>query len=110
MQQYFGIASPLNIFVCAGDGFSGSQPKYSLKGMRFSTLDKDHDLYKYNCAEIYHAGWWFNRCTGANLNGYRYLNTYEGIRSVEGIVWVPWRQWSSLKAVKMMVRRSLVRP
>lgn len=37
--------------------------------MSFSTLDKDNDVFNYNCAEMYTGGWWFKNCAAANLNG-----------------------------------------
>merc|ERR1719376_252975 len=50
----------------AGDGFSGT-----MREMRFSTYDQDHDLAGYNCAsqEGGSGGWWFNRCAPASLTG-----------------------------------------
>ena len=39
-------------------------------GQRFTTKDKDHDMYNYgNCAEKYGGGWWFHNCYHSNLNG-----------------------------------------
>ena len=38
-------------------------------GNYFSTYDHDHDNYGGNCAYYYQAGWWYNNCFSANLNG-----------------------------------------
>ncbi|KAG8452783.1 hypothetical protein GDO86_004540 [Hymenochirus boettgeri] len=62
----------------AGDGLSGGsnfeqQWSASLKGMVFSTPDKDNDRFTTgNCAKENKCGWWFNRCHNANLNGVYY--------------------------------------
>lgn len=41
----------------------------------FSTPDWDNDLnYYYDCAINEGAGWWYNNCYTANLNGGEYLS------------------------------------
>ncbi|XP_063300927.1 fibrinogen-like protein 1 [Pelobates fuscus] len=96
----------------AGDGLSGgsnfeNQWSASLKGMPFSTSDKDNDRFIHgNCAQENKCGWWFNRCHIANLNGVYYKNgNYTGEYD-NGIVWSTWRGlWYSLKHVSMKIRR-----
>ncbi|XP_053313737.1 fibrinogen-like protein 1 isoform X2 [Spea bombifrons] len=95
----------------AGDGLSGGsnfgdQWSASLKGMMFSTSDKDNDRYiQGNCAVENKCGWWFNRCHLANLNGLYYkTGNYSG-QYDNGIVWSTWRGlWYSLKQTVMKIR------
>lgn len=32
------------------------------KGMKFSTHDRDNDVYSGNCAESYQGAWWYKTC------------------------------------------------
>lgn len=48
----------------AGDSFG------YLKGMKFSTKDRDNDNFRSNhCASDYKGAWWYKACTRCNLNG-----------------------------------------
>ena len=74
-------------------------------GMRFTTLDADHDSSSNNCAVSYHGSWWYKNCYDANLNG-QYHNSYS-ITSWKGIVWNTWHGGSySLKATRMMIQKN----
>ena len=37
-------------------------------GMKFTTVDQDHDLSSGNCATSRGGGWWYNDCVFLNLN------------------------------------------
>ncbi|XP_022540068.2 fibrinogen-like protein 1 [Astyanax mexicanus] len=93
----------------AGDALSGNynpgaQSWASHHGMKFSTRDKDNDHYDRNCAREDKAGWWFNKCHTANLNGIYYKGPYSAVTD-NGIVWYPWHGWwYSLKSVEMKIR------
>ncbi|KAL7981926.1 hypothetical protein Chor_000983 [Crotalus horridus] len=99
----------------AGDSLTGGfHPEVKWwanhQGMKFSTKDRDNDNYEKNCAEEDHAGWWFNRCHTANLNGLYYNGPYSA-RTDDGIVWYTWRGWwYSLKSVVMKIRPSNFSP
>ncbi|KAM4794822.1 fibrinogen-like protein 1 [Rhinophrynus dorsalis] len=96
----------------AGDSLSGGsnfgdQWSASVKGMPFSTSDKDNDRFLTgNCAEENKCGWWFNRCHTANLNGVYYKKgNYTG-KYDNGIIWSTWHGlWYSLKFTAMKIRR-----
>lgn len=95
----------------AGDSLTGGGGMVEhwstcLSGMQFSTRDQDNDRYlQGSCAQENKAGWWFNRCHAANLNG-KYYRTgkYKG-QFDNGVVWGTWRGlWYSLRHTTMKVR------
>lgn len=82
----------------AGDSFS------NLNEMKFTTKDRDNDVWHNNCAESFKGGWWYSNCHGANLNGL-YLNGYHNTYA-DGINWKTWRGYNySLPEVDMKIRR-----
>ena len=90
-----------NIFI-TGDELGSSN-----NGMRFSTKDKDVDIFGGDCADLYHGGWWYSNCARANLNG-EYVTP--GTQSshyygMGGVVYYGFQHYKSLKATKMMFRR-----
>ncbi|XP_034033330.1 fibrinogen-like protein 1 isoform X2 [Thalassophryne amazonica] len=95
----------------AGDALTGGggmveQWSACLGGMQFSTRDQDNDRYlQGSCAQENKAGWWFNRCHAANLNGKFYRGgTYKGPYD-NGVVWGTWKGlWYSLRHTTMKVR------
>ncbi|XP_068600751.1 fibrinogen-like protein 1 [Brachionichthys hirsutus] len=95
----------------AGDALSGGGGMVEhwsagLSGMQFSTRDQDNDRYlQGSCAQESTAGWWFNRCHAANLNGKFYRKgKYKG-QYDNGVVWGTWRGlWYSLRHTTMKVR------
>ncbi|XP_075893431.1 fibrinogen-like protein 1 [Nelusetta ayraudi] len=72
----------------AGNALSYSK-RYNHDGRSFSTADRDHDRYSGgNCGQYYGAGWWFDACLAANLNGRYYHGRYSGV--TDGIYWGTW--------------------
>lgn len=91
----------------AGDslGNEGKADNFTANGMMFTTHDEDHDTsHEINCAKYWKiGGWWFNRCSWANLNGpYREQGEGDGI----GINWHMWRNKEYLRSSTMMIRPS----
>ncbi|VDI24334.1 tenascin [Mytilus galloprovincialis] len=70
-------------------------------GYRFSTRDRDNDVYPYNCSDMFKGGWWYSGCYASNLNG-KYL---KGTNKI-GVNWTHWKGFTSLKATRMMIRRA----
>ncbi|XP_040821926.1 fibrinogen-like protein 1 [Ochotona curzoniae] len=93
----------------AGDSLAGRfHPEVqwwaSHQRMKFSTWDRDNDNYEGNCAQEDQAGWWFNRCHSANLNGLYHGGPYTA-ETDNGVVWYTWHGWwYSLKSVVMKIR------
>ncbi|KAJ3603372.1 hypothetical protein NHX12_031114 [Muraenolepis orangiensis] len=94
----------------AGNALSYSK-RYNHDGRSFSTADRDHDRYATgNCAQYYGAGWWFDACLAANLNGRYYRGRYSGLTN--GIYWGTWYMLTdgrtgerfSFKSVEMKTR------
>ncbi|XP_075887731.1 fibrinogen like 1B isoform X1 [Nelusetta ayraudi] len=101
-EMYSGKAGD----ALAGGGGMVEQWSASLSGMQFSTRDQDNDRYiRGSCAQENKAGWWFNRCHAANLNGKYYRNgMYKGEYD-DGVVWGTWKGlWYSLRHTTMKVR------
>ncbi|CAC5372577.1 Ryncolin-4,Angiopoietin-related protein 7,Angiopoietin-related protein 1,Techylectin-5A,Ficolin-2,Ryncolin-1,Tenascin-R,Fibrinogen-like protein 1,Angiopoietin-1,Fibrinogen C domain-containing protein 1-A,Ryncolin-3,Tenascin,Fibroleukin,Fibrinogen C domain-containing protein 1,Ryncolin-2,Techylectin-5B,Angiopoietin-related protein 2,Fibrinogen alpha chain,Ficolin-1,Fibrinogen C domain-containing protein 1-B,Angiopoietin-4 [Mytilus coruscus] len=79
-----------------------------MNGMAFSTWDADNDKSQTNCAEnSEHAGWWYNSCTRANLNGIYYNG---GVIMRDGIYWQNWYSSDySLKTIAMKIKPKYLR-
>uniref|UniRef100_A0A3B3ZX19 Fibrinogen C-terminal domain-containing protein n=1 Tax=Periophthalmus magnuspinnatus TaxID=409849 RepID=A0A3B3ZX19_9GOBI len=95
----------------AGDALTGGggmveQWSACLSGMQFSTRDQDNDRYHQgSCAQENQAGWWFNRCHAANLNGKYYRKGKYSGQLDNGVVWGTWRGlWYSLRHTAIKVR------
>ncbi|XP_050075275.1 ficolin-2-like [Anopheles maculipalpis] len=87
------------------DGYSGSAGDClgDAKGMKFTTLDSDNDLWGGNCAVGYSGAWWYKDCHSSNLNG-KYLRG-ETKEFATGMVWKDFRGYHySLRSAKMMIR------
>uniref|UniRef100_A0A2C9LHZ4 Fibrinogen C-terminal domain-containing protein n=1 Tax=Biomphalaria glabrata TaxID=6526 RepID=A0A2C9LHZ4_BIOGL len=52
-------------------GYSGTAGDNLRKfdNVKFTTFDKDNDIYGGNCADLYKGAWWYTDCHAANLNG-----------------------------------------
>ena len=82
-------------------GFSGntSDAMAAHNNMKFSTYDRDNDLYKtINCASKHKGGWWYQSCYVSNLNG-----IYAFKQKPEEIVWNSF----GVTFVEMKVRRNI---
>ena len=82
----------------AGDSFSYHS------GKRFSTTDRDQDIYAgASCAQNHKGGWWYGACRHSNLNS-RYLSGNHSSYA-DGVNWAQFRgNKYSLKFVEMKIR------
>ncbi|XP_072027413.1 microfibril-associated glycoprotein 4-like [Amphiura filiformis] len=86
----FQLTDPVmyTISVTGYTGNIGDSLTYH-NGMDFSTYDDDRDRSgRSNCALDTQSGWWFNKCTYANLNGVHYSGYLVPFN--EGIQWETW--------------------
>ncbi|CAG2233563.1 Angiopoietin-related protein 1,Ficolin-1-A,Angiopoietin-1,Fibrinogen C domain-containing protein 1,Ryncolin-1,Tenascin-N,Angiopoietin-related protein 7,Angiopoietin-related protein 6,Fibrinogen C domain-containing protein 1-B,Fibrinogen-like protein 1,Ficolin-1,Ficolin-1-B,Angiopoietin-4,Fibrinogen-like protein 1-like protein,Ryncolin-2,Techylectin-5B,Tenascin-R,Fibrinogen C domain-containing protein 1-A,Microfibril-associated glycoprotein 4,Fibrinogen-like protein A,Ryncolin-3,Angiopoietin-2,Tenascin-X,Fi len=103
----FSVGSETSGYKLDVTGYSGDagDAMESHNGQTFSTMDKDNDVYKDNCAEQFKGGWWYDKCYFSNLNGF-YL---KGSHSTygDGVNWYQWKGNNySLKTTTMMIRRT----
>jgi len=103
----FSISNATDSYRLNVSGYLGNAGDY-LKhhnGMKFSTNDKENDEdRRRNCAQEFHGGWWYKRCSFSNLNGY-YYEKDERI-AYDGIIWgrQSWGGKYSLTRVEMKIR------
>ena len=78
-----------------------------MRGMQFSTVDRDHDPSTGDCASKYGA-WWLNDCYKEAMNGhYKQQATEINVNYNNGIIWQGWKGWdTSLKKSFLMIRPS----
>ncbi|KAL3841991.1 hypothetical protein ACJMK2_020067 [Sinanodonta woodiana] len=96
-----------SIHVTGYHGTAGDSLSHH-NGMRFTTSDRDGDIWFSNCADKDQSGWWFKAC-GFSLNGMYIPNgtiqaSPDGL--VQGIIWYTWRKSSdySLMRVEMKIK------
>ncbi|OCT73835.1 hypothetical protein XELAEV_18032799mg [Xenopus laevis] len=82
----------------AGD--AGDSMIYS-NTSKFTTKDRDNDVYDLNCANIDHGAWWYKSCYNANLNGLYHLVQDFNIQS---ICWLTAKSYYSFKFTEMKMR------
>ncbi|KYO24829.1 fibroleukin-like [Alligator mississippiensis] len=92
----FKIASEANKYRLTAREYQGNAGNalsyshhYNHDHKCFTTWDSDNDNYPMgNCGAYYGAGWWFDSCLAANLNGKYHRGQYSGVTS--GIYWGTW--------------------
>ncbi|XP_055528753.1 microfibril-associated glycoprotein 4-like isoform X3 [Wyeomyia smithii] len=77
-----------------GDGLEGH------RGMKFSTFDRDNDIYIDSCAKLAHGAWWYYQCFRSNLNG-KYTRDRGGY---EAMSWNTFHRDGNLQWCKIMIR------
>lgn len=98
-SDYTLSISSYNAASTAADALGDSNAK------KFSTPDEDNDSSGTDCAGVYQAGWWYNNCYKANLNGIYYWDgELPDVTVPDGIIWNEWLNGKPLKTVVMAIR------
>ncbi|XP_072032412.1 fibrinogen C domain-containing protein 1-A-like [Amphiura filiformis] len=72
------------------------------EGMKFSTKDKDNDIWSSDCASTRGGAWWYGGCEHSNLNG-PYLTSATSTH--RAITWYHWKSTRiALKKAQMKIR------
>ncbi|XP_071807703.1 ryncolin-1-like [Asterias amurensis] len=103
----FSIADVSDNYRLTVGGHSGNLRDSFLhnNNKAFTTKDRDNDDWRSdNCAVHFKGGWWYSSCTVCNLNG-RYFNEATG--NQEGIKWLGFSDYRTLKRTEMKIRRKL---
>ena len=76
-----GFEQKYQLTVSGGTGDGDYDAFAYHNGSYFTTYDRDNDNYPGNCGYRLQAGWWYNRCTNANLNGRHEISGLPGTHS-----------------------------
>lgn len=115
IYEHFAVSNEADGYRLIISNYSGTAGDSFLsyhQNMRFSTYDKDYDLWFSSCARKDQSGWWYRDCGYCTLNGL-YVEggtipiSADGL--IKGIIWFHWkRRYSySLKKVEMKIKPSL---
>ncbi|KAL8574588.1 hypothetical protein ACOMHN_061588 [Nucella lapillus] len=99
----FRVAGERDKYQLTVKGYSGSAQDslYRHNHMAFSTPDRDNDgRREAHCAAEWEAGWWFNNCWFALLNGAYHNRSDVAYR---GIAWNHWKR-EQLRKSEMKIR------
>nr|XP_045621838.1 fibroleukin-like isoform X1 [Procambarus clarkii]XP_045621839.1 fibroleukin-like isoform X2 [Procambarus clarkii] len=102
----FSVASESTGYQLLVDGYQGESTMgdvlvrhHNISGMKFSTIDRDNDLWEWSCAlyKINQAGWWYNGCTDVDATSLH--------SDMSTKYWTPGdRDREYLRQIQMMIR------
>ncbi|KAK3590434.1 hypothetical protein CHS0354_003064 [Potamilus streckersoni] len=99
----FKVGDENSGYVLTAGGYSGTAgDSFTYQsGAKFTTKDRDNDLYGTNCAQEFKGGWWYKACHQSNLNGL-FGSTAFG----QGINWLAYSgYYTSLVYADMKVKK-----
>ncbi|KAF4118028.1 microfibril-associated glycoprotein 4-like [Onychostoma macrolepis] len=86
------------------DGGAGDSLSFH-DGQKFTTLDKDQDVHKDNCAKMRFGAFWYKDCVLANLNG-MYIWGEDSTYIAIGDIWHSWKgYYVGMKSISMKIKR-----
>ena len=99
LGMYVGVLHCIVIILLTGDELR------FLIGMKFSTWDREHDVYgPMNCAKERKSAWWFNKCWSGYLNA-PYYKAHQQPTTHAGVAWYMWKGYNyALKFAEMKIR------
>ncbi|KAH9525854.1 hypothetical protein Btru_002565 [Bulinus truncatus] len=103
----FYVTDEARGFMLQVSGFTGNSVDEMRHhdNMKFSTPDRDNDLADHSCAQEYEAGWWYQACHFANLNGHFNESHIFG----RGVIWIAiTSDFGTLDSVEMKIRKRRV--
>ncbi|XP_034049305.1 microfibril-associated glycoprotein 4-like isoform X2 [Thalassophryne amazonica] len=98
--EYSGYKLHVSGFIKGGAGDSLAHHN----GCKFSTFDKDQDIWSKSCAKVFYGGFWYGSCHYANPNGVYRWGSDKSVYAT-GVVWATWKgYYYSLKSIHMQIR------
>ena len=102
----FSVANAITQYKLTVGGYSGTAGNglsYH-NGMKFSTQDRDNDIWSGKCAQRYKGAWWYRNCHVSNLNGHYLFGHHSSYAN--GVNWYYWKgHHYSMKFSEMKIRR-----
>jgi len=102
----FQVGSEISSYKLKVSGYSGdaSDGLAPQNGHKFSTYDRDNDMWPKNCAAEFKGAWWYDSCFKSNLNG-RYYEPTDKVPYATSLVWDTYNGYhTGLKTSTMMIR------
>ena len=89
----------------AGDSLTLDNGHGLHNGQRFSTPDRDYDIYGDHCAVVFHGPWWHQACYNSLLTGKYYTSGGPRSSPPYGVNWYHWKSsYYSLRVAEMKIR------
>ena len=86
------------------DSTAGDSLAAAHNGLRFSTLDRDNDVWYGSCVARFGAPWWHFDCHSSLLTG-RYYTSGERTPYAVAVNWYTWKgYYYSLRVAEMKIR------
>ena len=103
----FSVANAVTQYKLSVGGYSGNAgDSFSYhSGKKFSTRDRDNDIWSGHCAHSFKGAWWYGACHSSNLNGLYLFGPHNSYAN--GVNWSAWLGYHySLKFTEMKFRRN----